>query len=700
MSLKDLNLKAAYDSDEDDILNEFYIPALSKSVVYKRIAGFFTSTSFAIAAKGLAKFISCGGKIQLIANVVLSKEDYEKIKEVSERPFLEKAENDFITGLENIEDELIKNHVKMLGWMLKNKKLEIKISLVSEGTGIQHQKTGILEDEEGNIISFTGSDNETKRGWIDNIESFHVFRNWGIEEKEHIDSDINKFEKFWDDKAKRAKIYSISEAVKMNLIKIAPKNDKEFEKLSKEVTEELIEKYKEENGKNKTEKEMKLRDYQLEAIENWIKNDHKGIFEMATGTGKTFTAIGCLQNLLKKESKLITIIVCPYGHLIKQWEENINLCLSEKIVIADGSNVTWKDELSDLLIDLEIGRKKRFIILTTYNTFSSNSFINKFKDQKEDIFLIADEMHWSGAETFKEGLLKNYNYRLGLSATPSRYFDDEGSNFIINYFGNTVYTFDIKQAIKAGFLTPYEYHPIFVELNEEEFEKYEKISKRISQQYAISKNRKEREEILQRLLEKRQEIITNCSAKYESFESLLNILKNNLFYCLVYCSPQQIRNIQTILNKNNIVNHTFTGEESSKPSSEYAGKSQRSFILDKFGGKNPSYQVLLAMKILDEGVDIPSARTAIFLASSGNPRQYVQRRGRILRKSENKKRAIIYDILVVPSFKGKIIPETEELERKILKKELIRYDEFAKAAENYTESLNIIFPIKRKYQII
>ncbi len=323
MSLKNLKLKVSYDSDEEDILNDFYIPVLSESIFYKRLAGFFTSSSLAIAAKGIAKFISNKGKIQLIANVILSQADYEKIKEVTEKPFLEKAEKEFIESLENIEDELIKDHVKMLGWMLKNKKLELKISLVSGGRGIQHQKTGILEDNEGNIISFSGSDNETKSGWINNIENFHVFCNWKEDDKEHINADIKRFKKFWNDEAKRAKIFSISDAVNNKLIKIAPKTDSEFEKLSKRLSDELQKRRKNKVDPIKQKEIIELRDYQKKAIKNWVSNKYHGIFEMATGTGKTFTALGCLRELSGKKEKLLTVISCPYQHLITQWKKNI-----------------------------------------------------------------------------------------------------------------------------------------------------------------------------------------------------------------------------------------------------------------------------------------------------------------------------------------------------------------------------------------
>lgn len=690
MSLKDINLKVAYDSDEDDILNEFYIPALSESIIYKRLASFFTSNSLAIAAKGISKFIINGGKIQLIANVILSKEDYEKIKEVTEKPFLERVEKEFIESLENIEDELIRNHVKMLGWMLKNGKLEIKISLVAEGIGIQHQKTGILEDKDGNKLSFTGSDNETKSGWKDNIESFHVFCSWKEDEKNHIESDINKFEKFWDDRAKRAKIFPVSEAVKKNLIKIAPESEEEFQKLSKKISEELKEKPKE-----LKKEEIKLRDYQLNAINNWIKNRYLGIFEMATGTGKTFTALGCLKELLNKDKNFLTVISCPYQHLIDQWKKNIKeFGFSFEIIEAESNNPKWRDQLADGLYDLKNEISEGLIVLTTHNTLSSNKFYDIIMNLKIKSFLIVDEVHGIGAEQRKEGLIENYNYRLGLSATPDRYFDEIGTKKIRDFFGETVFEFSIKKAIEEGYLVNYDYKPIFVELTELEIDEYERQTSRIAKSLVYSKNEEEKEKLFSLLCIKRQKIITNAVKKLSNFEELLSKF-DKIEHCLVYCSPEQIDDAQKILNEKGIIQHRFTNKEKTIPEERFGYLSEREFYLKEFA--NGNYPVLVAMKCLDEGVDVPPAKTAIILASSGNPKEYIQRRGRILRPYKDKKKAVIYDLIVIPPIRKISDKSLYEIEKKIFEKELIRYKEFSEVADNRLECLNQIYKVQESY---
>ena len=312
-------------------------------------------------------------------------------------------------------------------------------------------------------------------------------------------------------------------------------------------------------------------------------------------------------------------------------------------------------------------------------------------------------MHWSGAETFSKGLIETYQFRLGLSATPERYLDDEGSRFISSYFGGSIYEFNLKRAIKEinpetgkSYLTPYNYYPYFIELDQNELEDYIIITKKMARLYQI-KDKHRKEEILQRLAEKRQKIIVNANSKTRIFKEILKGLKD-IRYLLVYCSDKQIDIVQKILGEFEIINHRFTGKEGTSPNIRYEGLSERDFLLKEFA--DGTYQALVAMKCLDEGVDVPPARISIILASSGNPKEYIQRRGRILRRYEGKEKADIYDILVVPSLTGSIPEETKETEKNILLKEMKRYEEFAAIADNKLEALNSIFPIKRRYNLV
>jgi len=698
MGLRDIQFKAAYDSDETDILNEFYIPALSRSITYRRLAGFFSSSALAVAARGIAGLIKNGGDIKLLTGAKFRKADIEAIKEAYESPEFV-MERTMLEELDNLEDEFIKDHVRALGWMVANKKLKIKVAIVHdeqgypldektvEGQGIFHQKVGILEDDKGNSISFSGSDNETATAWQDNIEEFKVFRSWIKEENEYFIADLNKFEKFWFGHAKRTKVVDIPRAVEERLIEIAPDNidDLDFDRwLGK-------------RGKRRKTL-IQLRDYQKEAINSWIANGKRGIFEMATATGKTFAALGCLKKLAGQEKTLVVVIACPYIHLIKQWRREIEkFGIYCDVLIADSSNKGWKDKLADAILDVQNGISEKLIVLTTHATFPTDDFISIIRKTKEKMFLIVDEVHGIGAPRRKTGLIEDYSFRLGLSATPKRWFDLEGTENLFEYFGDVVFEFGLKEAIDRGYLSPYEYKPYFIELTAEEIEKYQEETAKIARTYYRSKDEKEKEELFSLLCINRQNIIKNAANKYNA---LAEILENEgeIRHCLIYCTPQQIDNVQDLLNKKGIVQHKFTQSEGTKPEEKYGGISERQFLLRSFS--EGRYKALVAIKCLDEGVDVPPARMAIILANSGNPREYVQRRGRVLRNSLGKKHAVIYDIIVVPSLSRNAPQELIKLEKKILSKELKRYKEFAYTAKNTVECLKKIDPIEMKYKIV
>ena len=698
MNLREVSINNCYDSDDQDILNDFYIPALENSCKYCRMAGFFGSGSLAIAAKGIQGLLKNNGSMKLIVGLIPSYDDVNAIKQGLESPE-EIIEKMFIRDIDEIQDKFEEDHIKALAWMVANNKLEIKIAFPDpnlfdnntsgyiKNVSLFHQKVGILEDGQGNIITFSGSENESESGWKNHIEEFKVFRNWIKEEEKFLKHDLNKFEKFWNCKAKRTIVTDASIAIKNKLIGIAP-ND--ISKIDLEKWRKKI---------NQLGKEIILRNYQKKAIQNWFNHNKTGIFEMATGTGKTFTALGALQKLLAEKDRLVSVIACPSSHLIDQWFEEIKkFHFGVDVLIASSVNSKWRHQIADYLIDIKHKVNKKLIILVTHDTFSTPDFIKIISSCTTDIFLIIDEMHGIGSPERKKGLLPFYNYRLGLSATPMRWYDKDGSEDLFNFFGETVYKLSLKDAVNTinpatgkTFLTKYDYKPIFVELTEGELSEYEEQTKKLVKMYHGADSPKEKDEILNIILNKRANIIKNASNKFNEF---INILKNihPPTFTLVYCTPQQIKDVQRILNENNIIQHKFTMEEENKPREKYGGISERQFLLKQFGqGK---YQILVAMNCLDEGVDVPPARIAIILASSGNPRQYIQRRGRVLRHYPGKEKAVIYDFIIKPSVKLKLSDDIALIEKRIFAKEISRFEEFSDVADNSLECLNKVYELE------
>lgn len=701
MSLQELLVKPVYYSDDTNLLFDFYIPVLSNSIEYKRIAGYFSSNALAIAAKGIADFIINGGRIKLITNVVLSEEDNASIQDA-----LAKREQNVIEEIENLEDDLKKDHIKMLGWLIKNRKLDIKVAVLDKG--IEHQKIGILNDSSGNTLSFSGSDNETVHGWLYNDEQFHVFRSWIPGDMEHLNPDIDRFDRLWTDKGNKVRVYNVSDAFNCGLIKIAPEDDHEFRRLASEVTDKLIKEYSNNYRiKSRSSKQKlfcnKLWPFQNVAIQAWKDSSFNGILSMATGTGKTNTAIGGIIELKKSIDSLFVVICSPQNTILKQWEKEISdLDLFDYSIIADSTNSSWNSELADSLIDYSNNLIKYLVVFTTYNTLSNEKFINIILSKLEkSALLICDEVHWAGANTFRNGLLSIYQYRLGLSATPHRYMDDYGTDDILKYFGNVCYEFSLQRALTEinpatgeTFLCPYNYYPIFVQLTDDERESYYELSKIIEKQFMREIKADEVSEYLQRLLEKRQAIVVNANNKYAVLNDLLTSL-NKTKFMLLYCSPQQIDSVQDCLNQQRIKNHRFTGEEGTIPKKEWEFLSERDHIILNF--ENGSYDALVAMKCLDEGVNVLRAETGIFMASSGNPKQYIQRRGRLLRRHPQKTRVNIYDILIVPYIDTEKAKYASKNDLRIIDKELSRYEEFANLAENKLEAMNEIFKIKEMY---
>lgn len=680
MSFKDLDLLPSYKSSKNNLIKDFYNPVLSEAVKYDRVTGYFSSNSLALAAKGLKNFIHNDGKMRLLCGTQLSEDDLNTI--VNAADIAKLISDDFLEDIDSIYDDIELNHIKLLAWMVDNDYLEIKIGIVKNELGytggILHEKTGILEDKEHNTLLFSGSNNETARGWSSggygNIEKFKVFLSG--EDDKHMDEDIVTFEEDWNNKNEFLEVMDVPKAAKEGLVKLAPESFDELMVLP--LT------YGEMRG---TGDRRELRDYQEEAISKWLENDKQGIFEMATGTGKTFTALNCIKKLLEDEDELLTIIACPYAHLVEQWANDVENFLDARCyrIYASG-NAKWKKELSDLAFDFDLGVIEKAIILTTHNTFSSDFFINEVSNILTDTFLIVDEVHHVASKTFSLGLLDDYNYRLALSATPYIHNNQEATDLLFNYFNGIVFSYGIDKALddtKTGdsILAPYDYHPKAVKLSENELRDYMELSKEIARLSIF--NQKEMSDSYKSLLIKRKNIINDAKSKLDCLRDIIRLYDNDLDHLIVFCSPHQKSTVLEILKEEGINPvHQFTQEEGTKKSEQFGGLSQRQYLVEKFD--EGYFKSLVAIKCLDEGVDIPSADKVIIMSSSNNPREYIQRRGRVLRRYEGKEKAEIYDMAVIQS------DEYGNLIDSIVKDEKNRLMDFINLCENQGPCIKLL----------
>jgi len=702
VSFCDININYSYETGHGDPINEFYVPVLSQAIKYDRIAGYFSSSSLAVAARGIAGLIANGGRMRIIASPHLSEADLEVIHKSIDSPqvFVEKK---FLKDIDEMEDEFQRNHLEALGWMLAKGLLEIKLAFVVkkdvdeiDESALFHQKIGILEDAEGFQVSFSGSINETASGWLNNIEEFKVFKSWEPGQESYLEEDMIKFESFWNGKRPNVRVLDISNAVKDKLINIGKiYSNEDF----------IAKKYITNNKKGTISEKLSLFFYQQKAVDAWKENDYNLLFEMATGTGKTRTAIACIYEVMKVEKKIIIIISCPKGTLSRQWENEINnigLPLDQSIIV-DGTNHSWRKELVKDIKKISVGYNNKLIIYTTHKTGSNSDFLNIISDNCKHIPIcfVGDEAHGLGANIAKKGLLEMYKYRIGLSATPKRWFDEIGSAILTQYFGNQSFEFTIGDALstinpitKKPFLVNYYYHPIFIQLTDDEFDEFLKLSNRIKKMCVFSQESDEYQKRLESLLFARANIEKNAVNKYQALDEIIadgKALKDAIFFT----SDAQIDKVILMLSSKGIIAHRFTQSEGASPEARYGGQSERQYLIKKF--KDGTYQTLVSMTCLNEGIDIPSASIAIIMASSTNPREYIQRIGRVLRQSRGKTRAHIYDFILEPNLERLKNPEFIEFERKIFEKEMNRVEDMSMNAINNAEVLLAISEKMRRF---
>jgi len=671
MSLKDLTLATNYETTEHqtELVDLFYVPVLEQAVKYYRIAGFFSSSALAIAAKGIEGLIHNGGKMYLLVSPELSDEDYRIIREHGKIT----EDNSIFSDL-NL-DAAISENVQALAWLLDCGCLEIKIVVPKKTQkSLFHQKVGVVFDADGNVVSFSGSINETAQAWLNNIEEFKVFKSWEDGQMEYLQADLAKFIAYWkNNKQELADVYDIPQAIREKIVKVKPRD----------VTDlNIMRRYRKE--KKAKQNKLSLFPHQEEAVKAWIDNGHSLLMEMATGTGKTRTAIGCVLEVLKDKQTTLFIVATPQNTLSRQWRTDIEaLEISfDRAAIIDGSNPKWKKDLEILLLDLDDGNIDSAIIFTTHDTSSNSKFITTIQKNKYNtrIVFICDEVHAIGSRKQRNALLDEYEYRIGLSATPQRMFDEQGTKLIADYFGGKSYEFTIADALttinpRTGrpFLNRFFYYPIFVELDDGEESRYMKITKQIA---VLLNDDDPDEEKLQRLYDRRADICKNAKQKYAALSKLLDMMNPaQIQDTILFVSDAQIEEAFSIMANKKIRRAKITEHESATRIVDDNGDTERQAIIAQF--VKQQIQVLVGIKCLDEGIDIPNARIAIIMASSTNPREYVQRVGRVIRQAPNKPESIIYDFVVKPKHVG--------MAGNLLQKEARRAFYIAKDARNYAE---------------
>lgn len=725
MNLVDLGLKLKYRSSNDDIVKSFFIPTLSCAKVYKRAAGFFSSSSLIEVSKGITGLVKNKGKTYIIASPYLQEKDIKAINkgyEIREKVIEEALLNSFDHPKNFFEEE----RLNLLAHLIATNQLDIKIAFMENKgkLGVYHEKIGIIEDFDGNKIAFTGSLNESSNAFTKNFESIDVFFSWGGKDNQiRVIDKERDFNRLWDDDTRKVRVIGFPKVVKKRLLSY--KRDSlnldvdrlQFADKSTEIKEQGSDYKLTKNLEDyypKVPPDITLYDYQKEAVGAWEQKGYKGIFDMATGTGKTITGLAAIARLSKKvDHKLAVIIVCPYQHLVEQWVEDIIKFNMKPIIGYSASKQkNWKKRLKNAIIAFNLQVKKHICFVTTNATFSSN-FVQEHIDRiKGNVVIVIDEAHHFGALNLSRTLNPKIPYRLALSATLERHMDEEGTKKLFDYFGEKCIEYTIERAIKEKKLAPYYYYPIQVHLNDQELEEYKAISRELVKHYSNKKSgRLKIDEIGKILLIKRARIVAAATDKISKLGNIMQQYKN-ASHILVYCGAttmrdpgyregkgdsDEIRQIEAVSdllgNKLNMRIAQFTSSESAEERE----------ILKRGFAEGKHVQALVAIRCLDEGVNIPSIKMAFILASSTNPKEYVQRRGRVLRKAPGKEYAIIYDFITMPRplDEVKYLPREETRgDLSLVKKEMERMKDFASIAENPSCVDSLITKIQDAYDLL
>lgn len=654
MTFKELNIQRSYISfGDDNIAKSFLVPALKCTKVYKRSVGFFSSGVFKPIMEGIVGLVRNQGKIQLIASPNLSEEDIEAINagyEQREKIIESAFTRTFTQEIETFDDEKLKLLVELIARDI----LDIKIA-VTDTIGEYHDKLGILEDSEGNSIVFYGSANESLNGYQNNYEKVRVVKSWIESDNESIIDEKSEFDSLWNGTNPFVKVYNYQQSAKENLLKVITRRK---------------------NGESQSKDPIKLRDYQEQAINAWVNNGYHGFYVMATGTGKTWTAIFSAKEMIKQHPAMV-VICAPYKHLVRQWADDVEKAFPQaKTIMVSSENPTWEQQITQEIIRKQYNPNNQIIIISTIASFKMPRFMNAIKKSKEEKLLIVDEAHRFTDRS--EKLKETFQYMLGLSATPFSGSSAQPGMELMKFFGGQVFNLPIEDALERGFLVPYNYYPIFVQSTEDEEQRFKYHTQKILS--CFKNNRCINPDLLVKSLRNRLRVISMAEEKQNRIDEILNNIKEDDHF-VVYCGDgrlfddntgEEIRHIQSIkrvLTAHGYKASQFTAQEN---------MNDRMELVDAFNKGEISS--LAAIRCLDEGINIPSIKSALILSSNDDYREFVQRRGRILRTYGAKEYANIYDVIVLPSAEmtgwAKI--------------EFRRFHEYAKLALNWNELESVL----------
>jgi superfamily II DNA or RNA helicase len=690
--LRDLALSSAYRSDTGNIVDDFYTPCLGSCVTYDRAVGYFSSSALNCAAKGLPRLFGVGGRMRLVASPELSEGDAEAI-EAGYADREARVAEVLIREIQSVPDGVMKDRLGFLAWMIERELLDIRIALCRDGTrGLYHEKFGLFRDVDSDTVAFTGSPNESAGGLKNNFESIEVFCSWSAGDAERVSRREKEFERLWSNRTSNLEVIAFPEAARRELLALRPEVTPVFDPEAGEVRED------------EPEYGITLRDYQSEVIESWKSNGGRGVFELATGTGKTITALTLVQRLLQKSVAQVALVVVPFQHLVDQWHEECTRFGMRPIKCYQSSKI-WMPRARAAL-DAAVHGGPPAVLVSTNSTFCSDAFEMVRKLLPQRTIVVGDEVHNFGSAFMQRCLPGTPEFRLGLSATPERFRDPEGTAALRDYFGPSLDPIvTVSDAIARGALTSYSYDPVIVELSPEEFDEYVTLTEKIRRMFGAELEQgaelpQKRSEPLDILLMRRARIVAGAEEKHARLATLIKSRTSPLRQALVYVGEARISGDMEADRQIEVVTDLLgnqMGLRVATITSETPVRMRASLIQSLASGE---LQALVAMRCLDEGIDIPCVRTAFIMSSSRNPRQYVQRRGRVLRLFPKKISAEIVDMVTRPP-SGLMRGDTRwSVGRELVRRELERAKVFAADSSTEFRAWNSMSELRSEFDLL
>lgn len=649
--LRNVELRDSYESGRDSLLDDFYVPCLQESIKYDRAVGYFSSTLYHVVAFAFSDFIQRGGRMRLICSPALSLTDFDAIQ----NGFLarEEAQNQVRSDFETLKTQpAALPATRLLATLIANQIVHIRIAIMEQANSLFHSKIGIFEDAEGKRVSFTGSTNETWRAWGANHECFDAFGSWQSESnflrtREHADY----FDRLWSGREPGVTVVDIDQLTRDELVEIAD-SDIDTAIAAVRTARPL---------RSPEPTKRVLMKHQTQVLEDWENNEYSGIVNFATGAGKTLTAIEAIRRWSLKGGN--SVVVVPTRELHEQWGRELRREIPDIDILTAGAGTPknlWTSLLRSHTSPMREGGVR--VVLVTLKTFSSPDFTKRL-NQGNHLLVVADEVHRVGSQRSISSLeTVNVGARLGLTATLHRNFDPEGTDRLLTYFGRILFpSIGLAEALMLGLLVPYDYRLHEATLESDEVSKFNNLSDQIRRVSRYQSESSEGKARLTRLLIQRSRILKQARRKVDIAVSILGEEYREGDRWLVYCDD--IVQLESIVAQCQVmrlpVMRFYAGMLGDRQATLTA--------LERRGG------IVVAIRCLDEGVDLPIVDHALILASSTAEREYIQRRGRVLRRSPStgKVSAEIHDLVLVNSGGGALV-----------RSEAVRALEFVRLARN------------------